>query len=234
MAAKRFVAFEGVFPEGPVIMDLIELGSSAVRGTFHMRPVKHGGEDANGKLKETPTARDFMMLYLTEHPRFDIKDAREHASTLGLSSGSIYAICNALVKEGYLKRVGKGEYATTVRTAAAPKVKRGRPTKAVKAKAAKKAEKKAEKKAAPKNAKISAALRGKPKPKPGQTMRDKITALLRDAPSGMDISNIKEVLQTNGKNSVSPTLTSMLRDNIITRPKPRTYILATPTEAAAH
>jgi hypothetical protein len=54
---------------------------------------------------------EFLTPWVAEHPTFGTTEAVAHGRADGRNPSAVYAALNVMVKNGVLKRVGKGEYA---------------------------------------------------------------------------------------------------------------------------
>jgi hypothetical protein len=107
------------------IYDLMMLADGrSIAGSLKMVPVKHGGEDQNGKLQPFPTTREYVMDYLQDSPQFALKEMVKDAVLKRLSKNAIYAVVYDLVTKKVLKKTGIGTYALVPKTKA-PKALRG-------------------------------------------------------------------------------------------------------------
>lgn len=199
MAIRKFVHVSAVV-NADLMYDLMTIfEGKAVAGTVSFKPVKHGGEDEAGQIKSLPTGREFMMTYVARFPRFKVRDALAAGEDLGLRKASIYTVCNTLVSEGALKRLGDGMYAI--------------------------GSKKVLKKSA--MVKQGAPIGHKPgkKAPPGQTVPDRILAAVRKLQNGggegVAIAAIKDAIGT--ANGVSPAITSLMRQKRLKRTAPSHY-----------
>jgi hypothetical protein len=129
MAIRKFIHVSAVV-NADLMYDLMTIfEGKAIAGSVSFKPVKHGGEDEEGKIKSLPSGREFMMTYIARFPRFKVRDALAAGVDIGLKKQTLYTACNVLTKEGALKRVGDGTYKVTGKNALkkAAAVKKGKP-----------------------------------------------------------------------------------------------------------
>lgn len=91
--------------------EFIELAmGKAVQGSMEIVPVRHGGEKANGELKQSPTAREFLLQYAATRSTFAWGEAREAGEAAGVTKAAVASMLTTLVKNKVLKKNAAGLY----------------------------------------------------------------------------------------------------------------------------
>jgi hypothetical protein len=199
----RFFDFRATVPETH-LYDLMNSCSGKaynVTVTAVAAPDTGPAEAPAVRHRNKQSMRVWMSHWLTEQSSFDTATVRAAAQAAGYHPTSVYGALTTAIKDKTIKRTGPGEYARTGK--AAPDVKLGRPI-----------------------IKSKSPVKGRPKSKPGESMRDQVIAILKGANgTPMPLGTLKERLAANGFNTtgVSPTMTQLLGKKLIKRPEPGFY-----------
>lgn len=186
MAMKKLYRLECLVEESALHSTMTALAGKSYDLT--VRAVVHGGTDEKGEPKSSITGPAFVQAYMAKHPEFATGDVVASSEGTGLTKATIYAAISALYNKKVIERTGSGSYKAT-----------GMPMPAL-----------------GNTGRPVSTTKGKAKPKPGETHRDQILAILKKQTGDGGIS-LKQLKKEIGNVNLSPALTDMVRKKEIKR-----------------